>query len=88
MCGKVHGAGSAASAKSQLDWSCAYKAKAGILQKEEVCANAAKRHFEAWYAMYVQPWHPELAMVEMLVPFKLFLQHRVSEIGLPTGTST
>ena len=33
---EVHGAGSAASAKSQLDWSCqcAYKAKAGILQKK------------------------------------------------------
>ena len=28
---KVHGTGSAASAKAQLDWSCAYKAKAGIL---------------------------------------------------------
>ena len=47
----VHGAGSAASAKSQLDWSCAYKAKAGILQKETVCAKAAnlKRPFEALY---------------------------------------
>ena len=30
MCDKVHGAGSAASAKAQLDWSCAYKAKTGM----------------------------------------------------------
>jgi hypothetical protein len=22
---------------------------------------------EAWYQMYVKPWHPELAMVGMLV---------------------
>ena len=67
MCDKVHGAGSAASAKSQLDWSCACKAKAGILQKETVWAKAAKRPFEAWYEMYVKPWHPELVMVEMRV---------------------
>ena len=68
---KVHGAllqalpGSAASltAKSQLDWSCAYKATAGILQKETVWAKAAKRPFEASYQMYVKPWHPEWAMV-------------------------
>ncbi len=26
----------------QLDWSCAYKVKAGILQNETVWANAAK----------------------------------------------
>ena len=47
-CDKVHwhGAGSAASAKSQLDWSCAYKAKAGILQKETVWAKAAKGHLK------------------------------------------
>ena len=49
MCDKVHGAGSAASAKSQLVWSCACKAKAGILQKETVWAKAAKRLFKAWY---------------------------------------
>ena len=30
-------------------------------------ANAAKRPIEAWYEMYVKPWHPELAMVEMRV---------------------
>ena len=66
MCDKVHGAGSAASAKSQLDWRCASacKAKAGILQKETVWAKAAKRLFETWYKMYVKPWHPELAMEE------------------------
>ena len=39
MCDKVHGTGSAKSAKAQLDWSCAYKAKAGILQSETVWAN-------------------------------------------------
>ena len=37
---KVHGAGSAESPKSQLDWNCAYKAKAGIFQKETVWAKA------------------------------------------------
>ena len=67
VCDKVHGAGSAASAKSQLDWSCAYKAKAGILQKETMRAKAAKRPIEAWYEMYVKPLHPELAMVGMRV---------------------
>ena len=36
ICDKVHGAGSTASAKAQLDWSCAYKAKADILQNETV----------------------------------------------------
>ena len=64
---KVHGAGSAAPAKSLLDWNCAYKEKAGILQKETVWAKATKRPFEAWYEMYVKPWHPELALVEMRV---------------------
>ena len=53
----MHGAGSAASAKAQVDWSCAYKAKADILQYEIVCANAAKMPPEAWYEMYVEPWH-------------------------------
>ena len=42
MCDKVHGAGSAASAKAQLDWSCAYRAKVGNLQKETVLAKAIK----------------------------------------------
>ena len=45
--------GSVASAKAQLDWSCAYKAKAGILQDETVWANAAKVPPEAWHEMYV-----------------------------------
>ena len=31
----------------QLDWSCAYKAKAGVLQDETVWANAAKMPPEA-----------------------------------------
>ena len=34
---------------------------------ETVWAKAAERPFEAWYKMYVKPWHPELAMVEMRV---------------------
>ena len=38
----MHGADSVASAKAQLDWSCAYKAKAGILQKETGWVKAAK----------------------------------------------
>ena len=48
-------------------WSCAYKAKAGILQNETVRANAAKMPPESWYEMYVKPWHPELATVGMCV---------------------
>ena len=32
-----------------LDWSCAYKANAVILQKEKVWAKAARRPFEVWY---------------------------------------
>ena len=47
MCNKVHGAGSAASAKVY---------NAGILQNETVWANAAKMPPEAWYEMYVKPW--------------------------------
>ena len=38
-----------------------------ILQNETVWANAAKMTPEAWYEMYVKPWHPELAMVGMRV---------------------
>ena len=41
MCDKEHGTGSAASAKAQLDWSCAYKAEAGILQSR--CCKDATR---------------------------------------------
>ena len=67
MFDKVHGAGSAASDKAQLDWSCANKAKTGFLQNETVWTNAAKMAPEAWYEMYVKPWHPELAMVGMCV---------------------
>ena len=42
MCDKVYEAGSAASVKAQIDWSCTYKTKAGIFQKETVWNNAAK----------------------------------------------
>ena len=65
MCDRMHGAGSAASPKAQLDWSCAYKAKAGILQNEDVWANAANMGLEAWFEMYLMPLHPELAIVGM-----------------------
>ena len=34
-----------------------------VLQNKTVWANAAKMPPEAWYGMYVKPWHPELAMV-------------------------
>ena len=44
-------------------------------------AKAAKRPIEAWYKMYVKPWLPELARVELLVL-------RVNENSLLTGTST
>ena len=47
MCDKVHGAGSAASAKAQLVWIIAYKVKAGILEKGIVWANTAKMQLEA-----------------------------------------
>ena len=55
MCDKVHGARSQESGKAQPDWSCAYKAKAGILQNKTVWANAANIPPEAWYEMYVKP---------------------------------
>ena len=29
--------------------------------------QGCKWPFEAWYEMYVKPWHPELSMVEMRV---------------------
>ena len=44
-----------------------YKAKAGIVQNDTLCANAAKMPPEAWYEMYVKPWHPELAMAGIRV---------------------
>ena len=49
-------------------------------------AKAAKRPFEALYKMYVKPWNPELAMVEMSVLSEIFLRPSVSEICLLTGT--
>ena len=33
-------------------------------------AKDAKRLFEAWYRMYVKPWHPELVMVGCMYPLK------------------
>ena len=78
MCNKVHGAGSAASAKVY---------NAGILQNETVWANAAKMPPEAWYEMYVKPWHPELAMVGMRVLSQVISASSCAETGLLTGTS-
>ena len=69
---KVLGAGSVASAKAQLDWSCVYKAKAGIFQKGTVWANTAKIPFEAWYKLYVMALDPELAMVGMHLLWSCF----------------
>ena len=53
----------------QLDWSCAYKEEAGILQNKTVWANAVNLKMlpEAWYEIYLKQWHPELALVEMCV---------------------
>ena len=45
LCHKVHQAGSAALAQAQLDWNCAYKAKAGILQKDTVWTTTVKCHY-------------------------------------------
>ena len=70
---------------AQLDWSYAYKGKARILQNETMCANDVKMPPEAWYEMYVKPWHQELARVWLRV---LFQRLHVSTTGLPTGTST
>ena len=68
MCYILHGAGSAESAKAQLDWQCFYKAKKGpMFSRETVWTNAAKMGPEEWYEMYVSPFHPELAMVGMRV---------------------
>jgi hypothetical protein len=67
MCDRVHGQGTAASAKAQKDWHCAYKARTGILAKESTWTNAADMPPEAWYECYVKPWHPELAQVGMRV---------------------
>ena len=52
---------------AQLDSSSANKEKAGILQNGTVWANTAKMSPEAWYEMYVKPWHLELARVGMRV---------------------
>ena len=79
----------AASKSDQLDWSCASKAKAGVLQNETVWANAAKMPPEALYEMYVKQWHPALAMVGMRVLSQLesFSCPRVSDTGPLTDTS-
>jgi hypothetical protein len=82
MCNKVHGTGSAASGChqprpiTQLDWSCVYQAKAGILQNETARTDAASRvhlpvHLvppEACYEMHLAPtWHPGLATEGMRI---------------------
>ena len=68
MCDKIHGAGSAESAKAQLDWQCFYKAKKGTMfSRETTWKNAANMGPEEWYDLYVRPYHPELALVGMRV---------------------
>ena len=71
MCDKVHRAGIAASAKTQLDWNCACKAKAGILQKGTVWSNTVSMLFEAWYEMYKKPYFQELANVGVRVLYQV-----------------
>ena len=63
----MHGAGTAASAKAQLDWHCSYKGKTGIFVNDTLWTNAARMAPEQWYEMYVKAWHPELAEVGMRV---------------------
>ena len=56
---------------TQQDWSRAYKEKAGI---QTVWANAAKMPPEAWYEIYVEPWHPELARLAARVGMRVLSQ--------------
>jgi hypothetical protein len=67
LCDKVHGTRSAASAKAQKDWHCAYKERTGFLQLESIWGNAKTMSLEKWYDMYIKPNHPELAEVAMRV---------------------
>ena len=68
MCDKIHGEGSAESAKAQLDWQYFYKAKkCTMFSRETTWTNAARMGPEEWYEMYVTPFHPELALVGMRV---------------------
>ena len=52
-----------------MDWE-----KAGILQNETVWANAGKMPPEAWYEIYVKPWHPELARLAARVGMRVLSQ--------------
>jgi hypothetical protein len=68
MCYKIHGEGSPGSAKAQLDWQWFYKVKKGpMFSRDTTWTNAAKMGPEEWYETYVRPFHPELALVGMLV---------------------
>ena len=52
MCDKIHGAGSAGSAKAQLDWQCYYKAKKGAMfARDTTWTNASQMGPEEWYEM-------------------------------------
>ena len=66
-----------------MDWE-----KAGILQNETVWANAGKMPPEAWYEIYVKPWHQELARVGMQVLSRVISASSCGVTGLLTGTST
>ena len=68
MCDKIHGEGSAESAKAQLNWQYFYKAKkCTMFSRETTWTNTARMGPEEWYEMYVTPFHTELALVGMRV---------------------
>ena len=56
MSDKIHGEGSAESAKAQRDWQFFDKAKKGAMfSRVNTWTNAAKMGREEWYEMYVGP---------------------------------
>ncbi len=68
MWDKIHGVGSAESAKAQLDWQCYYNVKKGsIFSRDKTWTNATKMGPQEWYEMYVRPLYPDLALVGMRV---------------------
>ena len=61
MCDKIHGEGSAESAKVQWHWQWFYKAKKGAMfSRENTWTYAAKMGQEEWNEMYVNPFHRQL----------------------------
>ena len=90
MCasGKIHGEGSAESAKVQLDWQCFYQPEAEKGTRDNKWTNAAKMGQGEWYKMYVRPFHPGLAFVGMLVLVQVISACSCEIIGLPVPTGT